>query len=177
MNPLLYHVSEQADIDLFTPRPAPSGTVAGEMVWAVDDAHLHNYLLPRDCPRVTFYPLPDSLPEDLERLMCGGSRAVVAIESGWFDAAREAALNLYRLPAESFTCIDAGAGYWISRETVMPLSVEAVADPLGELVRRGVELRVLNSLWGLRDRVIGSSLQFSVIRIRNAAPRIVEPVE
>lgn len=141
------------------------------MVWAVDNSRLHNYLLPRDCPRVTFYPLPDSLPEDVERLM-GGARAVVAIESAWLEAARAATLHLYRLPPESFTCVDAGAGYWISREAVVPLSVVSVTDPLGEIARRGVELRALPSLWDLRDRVIASSLQFSIIRMRNARPRL-----
>jgi hypothetical protein len=171
MVPLLFHVSEQPDIVRFVPRPAPSGTAEGEMVWAVDDAHLHNYLLPRDCPRVTFYPAADSLPADVERLMGGDSRPVVAIESRWFDAARNATLYRYRLPAEPFTCIDSGAGYWISREAVAPVSLEALNDPLGELLRRGIQLRVLPSLWDLRDRVIASSLQFSIIRMRNAAPR------
>ncbi len=35
------------------------------MVWAVDRFHLHNYLLPRDCPRVTYYTAPTSAPEDI----------------------------------------------------------------------------------------------------------------
>jgi hypothetical protein len=44
-------------------------------------------------------------------------------------------------------------------------------DPVSELRRRGVELRVLPNLWPLRDVVIASSLQFSIIRMRNALPR------
>jgi len=26
-----------------------------ELVWAIDGDHLRNYLVPRDCPRVTYY--------------------------------------------------------------------------------------------------------------------------
>jgi hypothetical protein len=37
-------------------------------------------------------------------------------------------------------------------------------------MRRGVELRVLPTLWPLRDAVLESSLQFSMIRMRNATP-------
>ena len=52
----LFHVSEESRIKVFNPRPVPSpdAGVAGEAVWAVDEVHLPNYLLPRDCPRVTF---------------------------------------------------------------------------------------------------------------------------
>jgi len=48
---------------------------------------------------------------------------------------------------------------------------EVLPDPVSELRRRGVELRVLPNLWPLRDVVIASSLQFSIIRMRNALPR------
>jgi hypothetical protein len=50
---MLFHVSEQADIDVFERRWSES---AGQrLVWAIDEDHLRNYLLPRECPRVTFY--------------------------------------------------------------------------------------------------------------------------
>lgn len=65
----LYHISNIAGITCFDPRPAPSSCVdiAEPVVWAIDEAHLHNYLLPRDCPRVTFYPRPDSDPAHVEQ--------------------------------------------------------------------------------------------------------------
>lgn len=52
----LYHASERPSIVRFEPRPvrAESG-LTEEVVWAIDDEHLQNYLLPRECPRVTFY--------------------------------------------------------------------------------------------------------------------------
>jgi hypothetical protein len=58
----LFHVSEQANIGRFDPRPSEFASVP--VVWAIDDARLRNYLVPRDCPRVTFYagPRPPATP-------------------------------------------------------------------------------------------------------------------
>jgi hypothetical protein len=141
------------------------------MVWAVGERLLHNYLLPRDCPRVTFYAGPGTTPEDSERFMLGTSaRHVVAIESAWLDRVRRARLYLYELPRESFVSIDDGAGYYVSRESLEPLSVTVVDDLLAALLARDVELRVTGSLWKLRDAVVGSTMQFSIIRWRNAQP-------
>jgi hypothetical protein len=87
MDPILYHVSEDPAIARFDPRPANprAGPPQGNFVWALDDAQLHTYLLPRDCPRVVFFPTADSRPEDLARFM-GATTAprVLAIESAWF---------------------------------------------------------------------------------------------
>jgi len=173
---VLYHISDRPGIARFEPRPAPASGMAGEVVWAIDDAHLHNYLLPRDCPRVTYYPLAESLPEDVARLMGdSGARAVVAIESRWFESAWNARLYQYELPASAFACVDAGAGYFVAEQAVAPICATLIEDPLGEMLRRGVELSVMPSLWDLRDQIIASTLQFSIIRMRNALPRQEEP--
>lgn len=175
MSDALYHISEEPDIARFDPRPAPSLSSGqqGTMVWAISGRLLHNYLLPRDCPRVTFYALPDSAPEDIERLM-GQSAAqyIVAIEAGWFERAYSTRLYCYELPPAPFTVhADEGAGYYISKESVVPLSVRTIDAPLAEITSRNVELRATPSLWPLRDAVIASTLQYSIIRMRNAQPR------
>lgn len=179
MSTPLFHISERADITRFDPQPAPTPApgLEGEIVWAIDGAHLPNYLLPRDCPRVTFYALPESAPADVERLMGGSTaRSVVAIEARWLPAVRHAHLYRYELPPGTFTVWDAGAGYYISRRPVVPLAVTRIEDVLGELLTYDVELRVMPSLWKLRDAVVASTLQFSIIRMRNARPRDDEPV-
>ena len=96
---------------------------------------------------------------------------VVAIETGWLDAVRQATLWLYEFPADGFRRHDDGAGYYVAHHAVAPLSVERIDDVLAELTRRDVELRVTPSLWPLRDAVLASSLQFSFIRMANARPR------
>lgn len=169
---LIFHISDNPAIARFEPRPAPSPGQEGKMVWGVDEEHVHNYLLPRDCPRVCFRAVEGTTPEDREQLFSAGesARAVVAVESRWLEVLRTGRLYRYLLPSESFSCIDAGAGYHISREAVVPERVEAIDDILLALVERDVELRVVPTLWPLRDRVAGSTAEFSIIRMRNAQP-------
>jgi hypothetical protein len=170
----LFHVSGQPGITLFEPREAPEtnpGRPEQPVVWAISEQLLHNYLLPRDCPRVTFYALPESDPADVERLMGQTvARYVVAVESRWLDAIRAATLYVYELPAPGFTLHDAGAGYHVSELATEPLAEQPVSDLLAALLARDVELRVTPSLLPLRDAVVASTLQFSCIRMRHARP-------
>ena len=99
----LFHISDMPDISRFKPRPVASASLTpltpeGDMVWAVDESHVHNFYVPRDCPRVTFYALRESSPQDIERLM-GQSTAkyVVAIEARWFKE-----VDLYKMGMLTF---------------------------------------------------------------------------
>jgi hypothetical protein len=172
----LLHVSENGSIKLFEPRryQALAGIMDEKVVWAVDEERLPNYLLPRDCPRVTFYPGPDSHSEDVRSLFGPTAAArVVAIEATWFERALNTKLFIYEFPPEGFRLLDSGAGYYVSGRSVVSIDVREVESPAIELLRRNVELRVVPSLWPLRDAVAGSTLQFSFIRLRNASPRPV----
>ena len=166
---MLFHVSEQAGIDRFDPRWSE---IAGrEVVWAIDADHLRNYLLPRDCPRVTYYAGPQTESADVEKFL-GKSEAVVAIESGWVERIRSCRLFCYHLPADTFECLDECAGYFVSNAPVVPTRVEVLDDLIVELLKRNVELRFVPNLWPLRDAVVASTLQFSLIRMRNSQPGV-----
>jgi hypothetical protein len=167
---MFFHISDQPDITRFEPRP--SQYTDEPVVWAISEVRLVNYLLPRDCPRVTYYAGPDTSPADVERFL-GTSPAVIAIETGWFDRVRTARLYCYHFSEAGFACSDECAGYYLSREAVVPQRIGVIDDVLAALCDRGVELRVMPSLWTLRDAVVASTLQYSLIRMRNAAPRIV----
>ncbi len=165
---MLFHVSEESCIERFEPR---ASEYTGEpVVWAIDADHLRNYLLPRECPRVTYYAGRETTTADVERFL-GSSPAVVAVESIWLERLRSCRLYCYHIPPETFDCLDRCAGYFVSRVPVVPARVEVFDDPIAELLKRGVELRFVPSLWPLRDAVVASSLQFSLIRMRNALPR------
>lgn len=170
----LFHVSDMPGIARFEPRPVrPAHPLKLDrpVVWAVEERLLHNYLLPRDCPRVTFYARPDSDPADVARLMGQTTaRHVVAVETGWLEAIRHCTLYLYEFSSDGFVAVDTGAGYYMSETAVEPLAVTCIADVLGELLRRNVELRFTPSLWPLQEAVVASTLQFSCIRMRNARP-------
>jgi hypothetical protein len=165
---VLFHISEEAGISRFDPRPSEYSAVP--IVWAIDDDRLRNYLVPRECPRVAYSAGPNTTMEDRERFL-GTTPAVVAIEDAWLERLRRARLFCYHLAADAFACLDECAGYFVSQEPAIPIKIEVIDDPIAELARRNVELRVMPNLWPLRDAVIESSLRFSIIRMRNAQPR------
>ena len=165
---MLFHISEESGIGRFEPRPSQFTTDL--VVWAIDAHRLHNYLVPRECPRVTYYAGRETTSADVERFL-GSSPAVVAVESGWLEHLRSCRLSCYHLPPKTFECIDESAGYFVSRGPVLPACVEVIDDPIADMLKRGVELRFVPSLWSLRDAVVASSLQFSLIRMHNAMPR------
>jgi hypothetical protein len=165
---MLFHISEESGIERFEPR---ASEYSGEpIVWGIDANRLRNYLVPRECPRVTYYAGVETTAADVERFL-GSSPAVVAVESGWLEQLRSCRLYCYHLPPETFECFDECAGYFVSRVPVVPARVEVFDDAIAELLRRGVELRFVPSLWPLRDAVAASTLRFSLIRMRNALPR------
>jgi hypothetical protein len=163
----LYHFSEEAAIEVFEPRPAP--TRGGEaVVWAIDGWHAPLYTLPRDCPRVTFWPLPESLPEHVERWFGHVSgRMVIAIEMGWVERLRATTLYRYVFDSAGFESLR-DHGVHISRQTVTPLRVEPVGDLLAALSRADVELRLCPSLVPLGRTIVRTSLHWSLMRMRNA---------
>jgi hypothetical protein len=168
---MFFHVSENSGIERFEPRDVEGSDGASErLVWAIDADRLRNYLVPRDCPRVTYYADADTSRDDVERFL-GSSTAVVAIEHAWWERVRSARLYCYRLPPDTFEPRDPCAGYYVSRTPVAPIDVRVIDDCLGELIARGVEVRLLPNLWRLHDVVVASTLQFSIIRMRNALSR------
>lgn len=167
----IYHVSEEPGIEVFIPRPSPQAynKITHNVVFAVSDEMLHNYLLPRDCPRVTFFVKEDSLQSDIDEFIGNTKKKyIINIEDGWNERVIQTILYMYELPSESFELLDEGAGYYVSCESVKPIRVKIVSDAIGEIKKRNAELRKRPSLKQLAERVSGSSLQFSIIRLRNA---------
>jgi hypothetical protein len=135
----------------------------------------HLYYFPRDCPRVQFCAWAQTTAEDVERFLgLTTAKHVAAIETGWLSTLRSTKLYRYSFPADRFELQDEAAGYWVSRDMIEPLGLEPLDDLLEALLNAGVELRVMPSLWPLYEAVIASTLQFSIIRWRNAAPRPAE---
>jgi len=166
----LFHVSEEPGIKLFNPRPSPSAFagVNDDVVFAVEDRLLHNYLLPRDCPRVTYYATAETIAADKEKFKGYTSATyVIIVESGWYRRIRETILYCYEFPADNFAVVDACAGYYVSYQPVVPLTITPVNDVIGELLKRDVELRFTPSLVQYADAVSRSTLNFSLIRMRN----------
>jgi hypothetical protein len=168
----LYHISDDPKIKVFEPRPATfyPGHILRKAVFAISETLLHNYLLPRNCPRVTFYAGPDTTPADREQFL-GNSTAtyVVAVESAWLKSIQQAIIYCYEFPADTFFLFDKCAGYYVSMMPVTPLRVKPIYNVMEEMLKRNVELRFLPSITELAEAVKGSSMNFSLIRMRNTA--------
>jgi hypothetical protein len=160
----IFHVSETPNIARFEPRPTEDGRLA---VWAIDETHLPNYLLPRECPRVCVRNSAEASPNDLSALL-GESAHVIYVEAAWHERIVAARLFVYEFSTKHFVCIDTNAGYFQSEATAIPTSVFMIDAIESDLRKRGVELRYVESLWPIQDAVPDSSLEFSCIRLRNA---------
>jgi len=101
---VLYHFSEDPTIREFVPRAPLAHPDWEPLVWAIDAWHAPIYYVPRECPRVCFWPLPTTTPEDRERWFGHvPARMVVAIESVWLERLRTTQLYRYVMSAASFT--------------------------------------------------------------------------
>jgi hypothetical protein len=165
----LWHVSENPEIERFTPHISATAAEPEPLVWAIDTRHLPLYWFPRDCPRGTFWANAETKPGDAKRLL-GVSSRVHVIEEAWLDRMGAATVFAYRLPEDRFEQHPEVGGYWISRDTVEPVAVEPVSDLVGRHERAAIELRVLPNIWPLWNEVAASTLEFSGMRLRNAAP-------
>ncbi|WP_025688108.1 DUF6886 family protein [Paenibacillus zanthoxyli] len=167
---MLYHLSEDPGIEIFRPRPSKSFPDLQPVVWAIDREHAPHYYFPRNCPRV-IYSMPEgAAAEDTGSFFEHTSAdKVIAVESAWLERIRHTRLYRYTFAEDSFTLFDKTAGYYISLEEVRPVIVEPMGDLLSKLLQEAVELRFTPDLHPLRNRIIQSALDFSIIRFGNAA--------
>jgi hypothetical protein len=169
----LFHISEDPDIQEFTPRPprAMHQNLPHAVVWAVSDAGLWAYLVPRDCPRIAFYATDTTQAADIERFLDGEpEKRVMAVEAGWLERCLSTMLYRYEFADDNFILFDRVAHYFVSPQIEQPIARITIPNPAMALVGMGAELRIMPELWELRERVFRSSLAWSVIRMRNATP-------
>ena len=170
----LFHASEEESIARFEPRKPTRQDLDPNvnLVWAIEEAKLVNFLTPRDCPRVTYYAKPDSTEKDIERFIGNnGTNSVIAIEYGWFQLMRKTKLTIYEFDPGEFILKDEIAGYYVSTKPQIPIGKMIVDDLFSAIFERQTELRVLPNLWDLCDAIVVSSLGYSMCRMRNAIPR------
>jgi len=98
------------------------------------------------------------------------AKHVVAIEACWLQKIQKQCLYRYEFDPKSFTLVDETAGYWISRKPAIPIAETEIGNILAALLEHDLELRIMPFLWKLRDAVIDSTLDYSVIRMNKARP-------
>lgn len=164
----LFHISEEPDIKIFHPRPSPQfyQSIKSDVVFAISDNLLHNYLLPRNCPRVTYYKGVHTSQEDMHKFF-GKSTAdyIINVEEAWKERTRNVTLYKYEFAPDNFTLLDENAGYYVSSKSEVPVSVTEITDVTAEIGKRNVELRFLSEIKSLAKEVAASGLKFSIIRM------------
>ncbi|WP_313688735.1 DUF6886 family protein [Pantoea sp.] len=172
----LFHFSESPDITIFKPRalrvhvdrPAGQEWLNGSLIWATDETHELLYLFPRECPRILFWPLPETNRVDLEKWM--GSHphatAIACIEQAWLSRFLSASVYRYELPLDGFEPTGE-VGMWVSRNDVIPSGLTVISNLAAELALRNISLRVMERLTPLKSIWL-TSLHASGIRLRNA---------
>ncbi|HEY3260768.1 MAG TPA: hypothetical protein VGJ95_10970 [Pseudonocardiaceae bacterium] len=164
-----YHFSHDPGMTEFVPHVAATSAEPHPCVWAIDAEHAPAYWFPRDCPRVTFWPVAHPSAEAV--LLLAGARRVHAVEWAWLARIRDAVLYRYEFDAAEFRRYEEAAGYLVAARPVRPLAVHPVGDLFAAHAAAGIELRLVPNLWPLADLVRRSGLAFSMIRMRCAVAR------
>lgn len=170
----LFHISQEESINKFIPRTHSRDDLdkTKKFVWSITEQCLPNYLTPRDCPRVTYHCGGQTTQEDIQKFFSSTSRHCVAIESSWYKQMCETTLYLYEFDISNFYLLDECAGYYVSENIEIPVSITKIDNLFDELIKRNVEIRILDELWTLSDEVKKSTLNWSFCRMRNARPKI-----
>ena len=167
---VLFHFSEDPTISLFVPHVPRTNPTHRPAVWAIDGAHAPLYWFPRDCPRVTAWPRDPNEAIAFRAAFATEAHRVHAIELGWLERTRSAVLYRYAFDATAFAPWPDASGQWICEHAVEPLSVAPVGDLLAEHATAGIELRLVPSLWPVRDLAVSGRWDFSVVRMASAVP-------
>lgn len=85
---------------------------------------------------------------------------------------RNTTLYLYEFDSADFVLQDDFAGYYIAKTTQIPKANDKLTDLFIELIRRNVELRIVDNLWDIADKVKSSTLNWSLCRMGYAQKRM-----
>lgn len=166
----LWHFSEDPSLGRFRPHRPAANPSEPPLVWAVDSRHAPSFWFPRDCPRGCIWPVSTTTAEDRERFFGqSDSGRVHVIETGWLERLRSCRLYGYRLPGEAFRPHRVG-GYWVTDTPVDAIERISIDDLLRRHADALIELRITPSIWPFWRRVVGSTVEFSGSRLRNAGP-------
>ncbi|MFD2329465.1 DUF6886 family protein [Cohnella sp. GCM10020058] len=167
---MLFHFSEQADIEIFVPREKQNRPDFPPVVWAIDEEHEFTYYFPRECPRIVCRR-DETTTEQHTQLFFNNSMAdtIVTVESDWYSRISKQIIFRYGFENEGFELFDKTAGYYISRNTVTPKAVDTYGNLIERLIQKGIEIRFTTNLSPLREAILASDFKgFGIHRFNNA---------
>lgn len=167
----LFHISEEGHIQKFVPRTSPQHYTAinGDVVFAISNERVHNYLLPRNCPRICYWQNKHTTQSDIAEFFAGTStQNVIVIEDAWLKAVNDSKLYCYEFAVDDFELLDENAGYYIAYNAQVPIKFSTIDKPMEMLRQLGVTVVNIPALKHLAERITKSTLSFSLIRLRNS---------
>lgn len=165
---VVFHYTEDGTISRFVPHVPQTNPSHPPAVWAMDAEHSPLYWFPRDCPRISVWANDDAQRAILRDTFETDATRICACESHWVDGMRRARVYRYAFDGDQFAPWTGAEGQYISGEVVIPRSVDVLDDLIGLHAEAEVELRFTPKLGSLMDRMLGSGLPFSFVRIRDA---------
>jgi len=172
-NPRLFHISEDPKINVFVPRLSPShfNIIKADVVMAVSENLVHNYMLPKECPRLSYHAGPDTTPRDTKKFFgfCTAAH-IMAVENRWIKKIQSTTLYCYEFDSRHFSLFDESTGDYTAYKTIVPISIKPIYSILDELLKRNIELRFMPTIDKLAMEIRKSSLHSSLIKIRGLEP-------
>lgn len=166
----IYHVSENPNIRVFHPIPAPvDAPLQGNFTWGIKGDLVQNYLLPRNCPRICFYANAQTHAVDKQSFLSPLLKShAVYYPKRFLPLIQSTRIYVYSFLLLDFNeCIDEIAGYYISKGSIKPQNKQCIF-PLDafHLTLNKIHFEGLadEQLVELRQKVIQSTLAFSIIR-------------
>ncbi|MEI7024913.1 DUF6886 family protein [Paenibacillus sp. y28] len=167
---MLFHFSENPDIEVFVPKQIQSRPGFPAVVWAIDEEQEFTYYFPRECPRIVCRRTRNTSEEHRELFFKNtDADIIVTVENEWYPAIAKQRIYKYHFAEAGFELFDRTAGYYISVQTVRPAAVEAMDNLIGRLLGKNIELRFTSSLYPLREAIVSSGYEeFGIHRFSNA---------
>lgn len=169
----LYHVSEAPDIPCFYPRLPTRSDMDPKVpvVWAIDRAHLANFMTPRNVPRIGISKGPKTCSADARALLID-DEGLVAIEKRHWPQMLSTRLYLYTFHATDFEVQDAVAGYYVSSKPQVPIACTQVEHLPQAIAKLGRRLVLVDNLWPLARQVVPTTLDWSLCRMAHATDAV-----
>lgn len=128
-------------------------------VWAVDIEKLYGFFFPEDCPRLLTFRGQE--PNYVEK-----GYAIAYIKKDWEQVLKSTHLSIYELDDKNFDPFDKIAGYYVSKQTEVPIARYRIEDCIKALDVYDVDLRVVDDLESYRQEIMAKTNNFSFRKLK-----------
>ncbi|EZH74154.1 hypothetical protein ATO12_14880 [Aquimarina atlantica] len=167
----LFHISEEENIEKFNPRISKKQWNNKMLyVWAISEQKLHNYLLPRNCPRICINMGQSSILKELLPLEeIQNRKSIIIVPENWKSSIQNCILYKYQFKKQNFKLIDKIAGYYVSTKTESPIHKVKIKNCIKELDELNVELKIVDKIKMLKikEKIVENLEEFSIIKWSN----------